>query len=276
MSVSIKSSIVLIQFRITMSSIFNKIDLLAISNSFHSDGYFIVRNVFSSEICQQLASLAEAQLEQLQIPVEFETDVKYPGAPTSKHTEGGKTVRRLKGAYARGDLFKQVSKAEIVKQILSELFKSNRLVLNQNHHNSIMTKCPRFSSVTLWHRDTRYWSFESEKLINVWLALGNENHENGCLRVLPGSHLLDISKGRFDDESFLKIEHPDNQRILKSAQEIELNAGDVLFFNSRLIHAAGQNHTDEIKYSLVYTYHDETNKPIENTSSSKLPEVKIS
>ena len=37
-----------------------------------------------------------------------------------------------------------------------------------------MTKAKTYSSATLWHQDNRYWSFEEENLISVWLALGDE------------------------------------------------------------------------------------------------------
>jgi len=49
----------------------------------------------------------------------------------------------------------------------------------------------------------------------------------------------------------------------------------MLFFHSKLFHAAGRNLTDTIKYSVVFTYHDVDNHPIASTRSARFPSIKI-
>ena len=75
-----------------------------------------------------------------------------------------------------------------------------------------MTKHPGFSSATLWHQDVRYWSFQRPELISVWFALGDETAENGALRVIPGTHLLDVQAQRLDAELFLRPDLPKIRR----------------------------------------------------------------
>ncbi len=41
-----------------------------------------------------------------------------------------------------------------------------------------------------WHRDIRYWSFEREDLVSVWMAIGEETIDNGALWFVPGSHAM--------------------------------------------------------------------------------------
>ena len=60
--------------------------------------------------------------------------------------------------------------------------------MSRAHHNCLMTKHPRYGSMTGWHRDMRFWSFEREDLVSVWLALGEETIDNGALWFVPGSH----------------------------------------------------------------------------------------
>ena len=76
------------------------------------------------------------------------------------------------------------------------------------HHNCVMTKQPRFSSDTGWHQDVRYWHFERPELVNVWVALGDETPENGCLRVIPGTHAGTFRPEQFDAAKFLRADAP--------------------------------------------------------------------
>jgi phytanoyl-CoA hydroxylase len=138
-----------------------------------------------------------------------------------------------------------------------------------------MTKNPSHSSLTHWHQDIRYWSFQQPELVSVWLALVREHPGNGCLRVLPGSQRMEFSPDRFDAELFLRPEHAANAALIATQRTVELEAGDVLFFHCRLLHAAGDNRGTETKFSLVATYHAADNRPLAGTRSASLPDVPL-
>ena len=243
--------------------------------TFRRDGFLVVRPLADPAKCTAMAQVAADHLAENLAPVEYEVDVQYPGSPSSADAEGGQTVRRLLHAYARHPAFRDWATSAEVKSVLTRLFDSDEVVLSQCHHNCVMTKQPGYSSATLWHQDNRYWSFDHQNLVSVWLALGHENRSNGCLRVLPGSHLLDIASGRFDAALFLRTDIPENKQLVATARTVELAPGDVLFFHSRLFHAAGRNLTDEVKYSAVFTYHQAANKPIEETRSARFPGITL-
>ncbi len=242
--------------------------------AFERDGYIVVRNMVAGKRCDELRTIASDHLRQLIAPIEFEVDVHYPGAPTDTSSPGADTSRRLLQAFARDEAFRLWALDPEVKRILAGLFRTDEdLSVSQCHHNCIMTKAPGFSSVTLWHQDNRYWAFDYEKLVSVWLALGNENKTNGCLRVIPGSHKLEFDSGRFDAAMFLRPDLPENKSLIQQSRAVELDPGDVLFFHSRLFHAAGRNLSDETKLSVVFTYHQTSNKPIRDTRSARFPSV---
>ena len=148
-------------------------------------------------------------------------------------------------------------------------------MLSQCHHNCVMTKCPGFSSATLWHQDIRYWSFDEPALVSAWFALGDETRTNGALRVIPGSHNLNLDRGRFDRDLFLRPNLKANRALIHQSQVVELNAGDILLFHCRLFHAAGKNNTALTKLSPVFTYHAVSNKPIPGTRSARLPSIPL-
>jgi phytanoyl-CoA hydroxylase len=62
---------------------------------------------------------------------------------------------------------------------------------------------------------------------------------------------------------------------LRTAESPRLAPGDAVFFHCRTLHSAGQNRTDAVKYSLVYTYHGRSNAPLARTRSASKPEVEL-
>ena len=241
---------------------------------FQEEGYVIAPGLASREICAAMTELTELALAKNPNPVEYESDLHYPGAPASREAPGGRTVRRLLQAYSRHPLFSGwATYPEVVARVRQLL--GPQLVLPQAHHNCIMTKYPRFSSDTYWHQDIRYWSFERPDLISVWLALGPEVPENGCLYLLPGTHTMTIARERLDEAFFLRTDLPENRRLIATQIAAQLNPGDALFFHARAFHAAGRNYTDLPKFSLVFTYRPADNQPLAGTRSASKPEVPI-
>lgn len=243
--------------------------------AFRRDGYLVRRNFASDPQRDGLLCVAQDHLKQQLAPIEYEVDVQYPGSPLNRDADGADTCRRLLQAYSRHEVFRRWATSAEIGSVLRRLFAVDSIKLSQCHHNCIMTKRPGFSSATLWHQDSRYWSFDQENLISVWLALGNETSENGCLRVISGTHRQEFEPGRFDSALFLRSDLGENKALFEQSISVSLNKGDVLFFHSRLFHAAGRNQTDRTRYSLVFTYHEDSNHPISNTRSAKYPSIEV-
>ncbi len=242
---------------------------------FARDGFHIGRGLGSAALCERIRAVAQRDLAAGLAPAEYEADVGYPGAPATRAAPGGATVRRLLRAYDRDEAIRAWAGCPALSMRLRQLL-GPRVLLSQAHHNCIMTKHPRHSSVTGWHRDVRYWAFERPQLVSVWLALGRETPENGCLQVLPGTHAMEFEADRLDEAQFLRPDAVSNAPLLASAVNVVLDPGDVLFFHARLFHAAGANLTAQTKYSLVFTYHAADNRPVCGTRSASLPEMPLS
>ncbi|OZI34506.1 phytanoyl-CoA dioxygenase [Bordetella genomosp. 10] len=237
-------------------------------------GFVIAKQFLSPERRAALRRLSETQLAQARAPLEYEADLRYPGAPSSRNAEGGGTVRRLLDAYARDPAYAAWAADPAIAASLQAYF-GEPVVLSRAHHNCVMTKHPRYGSLTGWHRDIRYWSFDKEDLVSTWLALGRETSHNGALWLVPGSHAMDLAPERFDAVQFLREDLPENQALIAQAVSPELEPGDVLFFHCRTLHAAGRNQSDEVKLSVVHTYHGAGTRPRPGTRSAGKPEVPL-
>ena len=80
-------------------------------------------------------------------------------------------------------------------------------------------------------------------------AIDAATTENGCLEVVPGSHLLTdvelVDGGRISDA----------WADVHEWIEVPLDAGDVLIFGSHLAHRSGPNRTSKPRASLYATFH---------------------
>ncbi len=244
-------------------------------NFFIEHGFLILKNAAEADFITQLREETNKQLEQKQEPLELEVALQYPGAPKSIDDEGGDTIRRLRQMYDRHELYRSWAENHLIITSIQQILQCDHLYLNPNHHNSMMTKTPRFSSQTNWHRDTRYWHFNNKYLINSWLALGPERSKNGGLLILPGSHRWDDGSFVLDEQQFLIADHPANKSRLSLARMVELEAGDCLLFSAHCFHAAAQNKTQKMKQSLVFTYHGDKTYALPLTSSDEKKPIKV-
>ncbi len=95
------------------------------------------------------------------------------------------------------------------------------------------------------HQDNFYLKASPSTCIAAWLAVDDSDEENGCLSVVPGSHLLptmcltpaDTTKSFTDVE----VEVPADMQVVP----IRMKAGDVLFFNGQVIHGSGPNVSEQ-------------------------------
>lgn len=239
---------------------------------FDRDGFIIVRQLAQPELLHRINQVTDNLLQNPIPPIEYEAELGYPGAPELIDEIGSKIPRRFLNALCLGQsLYDWATHPDVLSRLHQLIGKS--ISLSLAHHNSIMTKHPDFSSDTGWHRDIRYWSFNSTDLITVFLALTPSNTENGGLRFLPRSHKDIIQDHQLDNKSFLKTDLPENQALLDREVTIDLDPGDTIFFHSLTFHGAPRNRTKQERRSLLFTYHDTQNLPMPGTRSASMPEL---
>lgn len=247
-------------------------------------GFVVVRGFADAATVSALRAVALRHLEQAIEPIEYEADLRYPGAPASRQATGGHTARRLLDAYGRDPLFAQWAVSPRIAQWLSGYFgltqpdfaRSGRApVLSTVHHNCVMTKHPAYGSLTGWHQDIRYWSFSAPELVSCWLALGRETADNGGLFFLPGSHAAGFGPEQFDRNKFFLPDPPANRDWIARAVCPTLEPGDAVFFHCLTLHAAQRNASDAVKLSLVHTYHPDSVQPLPGSRSASRPGVPL-
>ncbi len=228
-------------------------------NQFNEDGFLIIKNFADSKLCDEILEKAKEHLVKKQAPIE--TEQEYMSLDEDKIT-----VRRLRQVYDREEIFQEWMTNKEIRPILKQILKDTP-VLTLAHHNSIMTKLPHETTRTYWHQDRRYWSFENDDLVSVWLSLGDEFLENGLLEFIPGTHKMKFDKNSFDEVDNFIDENEENQKIIEKRTHQNLAKGDIVLFHCKTLHHANKNSTDNAKISFVYTVRAQSNKPLKNTRS---------
>ncbi len=234
---------------------------------FNEDGFLVLRQFAGHQLCDTILDLAKVHLKYKIPPIETESE--YVGEDKEVLRI---TVRRLRQVYHRDIVFKTWMENKEIRPILKQVLQDSP-VLTLAHHNSIMTKMPHTSTETSWHQDIRYWNFENDNLVSVWLALDEEYDENGVLEFIPGSHKMQFSAEQFEGKQYFSCTPEENQRLIEKKTSTVLQKGDLVLFHGRLLHRANKNSTDKAKISFVYTVKGKNNKCIEGTRSSAYPEI---
>ena len=248
---------------------------------FRQNGFLVLRNFLEEKRCEAILDVAKAHLKHRIEPIETELgynakSLEYRRDITDySSTKKQSQVRRLRQVYDRDILFKEWMENEKIRPILKQVL-DDEVVITTAHHNSIMTKMPSPYSETAWHQDRRYWSYTDDNLVSVWLALGEENSQNGVLEFIPKSHTMNFLPEQFGDKEYFLEENSLNMSLIETKVSSNLKAGDVVLFHCKLLHRANRNSTQKPKISFVYTVKGKKTEAIEGSRSAQYKEILLS
>ena len=123
------------------------------------------------------------------------------------------------------------------------------------YHDHALIKEP-WANPTNFHLDNPYDPYDSRQAIMLWVALDDVTVQNGCMYLLPGTHLKSHFKftGVLEREGVggLFEEYPDWVEIEPYVAEVK--AGDAVFVSGMIAHAAGPNMTPRPRraYAMLY------------------------
>ncbi|MCZ7649336.1 MAG: phytanoyl-CoA dioxygenase family protein [Planctomycetota bacterium] len=104
-----------------------------------------------------------------------------------------------------------------------------------------------------WHQDTSYWG--QEKRMTCWLAIDDATPENGCMRMIPGSHRkgqLKFTPTRFEGvgQDLLRADEVNEDTQVY----VPVRAGCASFHHPLTLHASSPNRSGKSRRALAITY----------------------
>jgi hypothetical protein len=170
-----------------------------------------------------------------------------PEKLVSAHLEDG--AEGVKGSRAFLDLARDPELVELVSGAIGE--------------DVILWGCQVFCKPggdgleTPFHQDGHYWPIRPLATCTAWIALDPSTRENGCLRVVPGSHAGKklYSHLREDrDDLVLTNRISDPAFDEKTAVDIELEPGQMSLHDVYMIHGATVNRSPRRRAGVAIRY----------------------
>jgi ectoine hydroxylase-related dioxygenase (phytanoyl-CoA dioxygenase family) len=110
---------------------------------------------------------------------------------------------------------------------------------------------------TPWHQDGHYWPIRPLATCTVWVALEPSTRANGCLRVIPRSHLARTSHAHLhEDRQDLALQQrlPETAFDSATAVDIELQPGMMSMHDVYMIHGAEGNRSGQRRTGVALRY----------------------
>lgn len=217
---------------------------------YRSDGFVIVERVLSErELVELRSRVDEAIALGIQavanLSPQDEIDWSEVAAPPRAIWRG-----LLQDIAHRHELFWALSRSGKILDLVEPIL-GNEISL----YRSICVFKPKRDekAVIGWHQDTAYWKGVPEKVV-VFIALDNCTKENGCLHIIPGTHVGPIREHAIRDDVVSRVLEEKDLRSLPEPQPLELAAGDVLLFHSKLIHGSRGNLGETERRVIYFAY----------------------
>lgn len=225
---------------------------------FHKDGFIIVKNIFSEKECAHLKKTLFEEIKKGEDALQ-----KSPDEPKDSINFKSKVAdvpRRLNfGMFQdiahRNSEFMSLAKDKRLVNILSKIYGKDVKAFNLYLSCSIF-KNPKITGATQWHQDMPYWKGTPDKTI-AWIPLDRATKENGCLKYIPSTHHGKYKHTNGDGqvvgiyrEGFISSDQIDESKKISA----ELEIGDVVFHNCRIVHASEENTQAKERYALMFTY----------------------
>lgn len=177
---------------------------------------------------------------------------------------------------------------DLQEDMFSDVARSARVVTNMGRllggepaffHAKLTLKRPKTGGAWDWHQDYGYWyraGYLFPHMASVFIALDPSKKVNGCLQVLRGSHAL----GRIEHGVNVDQVGADMVRVNAAMEQldlvdVEMDPGDALFFHCNLLHASGQNVSDQTRNVLLCCYNRADNQPYMDIASSSHTPIEI-
>ncbi len=229
-------------------------DFPALREAFSRDGYLVLRGLLGDEHLAPVRSSIDDYVGDIRAELEREGELAL--APARPFAQNLIPLAQHMARYGRGwtealatvaihDLHRAPELLSVLKALLGEQ------VCGHKQFN-LRPKLPGQELTTVpWHQDTAYYGAHTvaDTIITTWVPLVPVSAHNGCLQIVPGSHL----EGAIDHDTeigegkFLQLRGmPDPARVLT----MEMEPGDVLLMHNLLWHRSLPNASDGIRWSI--------------------------
>ncbi|HMB91919.1 MAG TPA: phytanoyl-CoA dioxygenase family protein [Rhodothermales bacterium] len=210
---------------------------------FEQDGYVVVRGLFSAEE-------AESYKQHF---MDLRAAGTYPGDMAGVDLTSDDPLKRyprMIHMHRWDQRSFQWMLDERLREVLTSLMDDEPLAVQ----TMLYFKPPGARGQAL-HQDQHFLRVQPGTCMAAWMALDACDEANGCMRVVPGSHLLPLLCTEQADTSQSFTDVAVQMKDGQESMPVDMQPGDVLFFNGLAIHGSFPNGTEHrFRRSLIGHY----------------------
>lgn len=198
--------------------------------------------------------MAELQEETLRV-IADQGDESKPQPVLCHNMTGnpGKAVWQIVDIWRASPAFRRLVETPQIAEEIAQLSGGDEIRL---WHDQIQYKPAGVGGPNHWHQDAPYWPplTPKDQQVTAWVALDDVDDENGCMRMVPGSHEwgvhirwlealenFDAMPARFGD-SPIEVKHCPVRR------------GQVHYHHGLTWHGSGANHSGRPRRAIALHY----------------------
>ena len=124
------------------------------------------------------------------------------------------------------------------------------------HSSTIFYKRPQDPGYVSWHQDGYYSGLSELEFTSAWLALTDSSPDNGCLRVVRGSHRAGIvphNRASISPDNFVTMEIACRVEE-REATDVSLFSGEMSLHHVAIVHGSNPNTSDRPRIGYAVRY----------------------
>jgi ectoine hydroxylase-related dioxygenase (phytanoyl-CoA dioxygenase family) len=121
----------------------------------------------------------------------------------------------------------------------------------------VLCKYPHDPGFVAWHQDNYYSNLHLTPSLSAWIALRDSTVENGCMRVVPGSHREGVlpHEEMGNANNLLKLGQEIQVEVNEAdAVEVTLRAGEMSLHHAAIIHGSRPNRSDTQRLGFIVRF----------------------
>lgn len=178
--------------------------------------------------------------------------------------EGG-TIRLSVWNHPTDTIYGMIARSESIVNMAEELLGGEVY----HYHSKMIMKDPKVGGSWVWHQGYGYWYQNGvlyPLLTSAYIAIDCATKQNGCLQVVRGSHKLGrIEHNSSGEQAGANLERVEEVLKRLDVVHVEMEPGDVLFFDCNLLHRSDQNQSDKPRWSMICVYNAARNDPYKDS-----------
>ena len=112
-----------------------------------------------------------------------------------------------------------------------------------------------------FHQDAKYIGLEPHNWVTAWIAVTDANEENGCMRMLAGSHKENLRhhNQKFDENNLLTRGQTIENVKIEETNPVILKTGQMSLHHPKVVHGSGLNKSGDRRIGFVVQSYIGTN-----------------